>query len=332
MPTIKEVAKEAGVSIGTVSRYLNGYQLKKKNMENIRRVIKEIGYQENIIAKGLKNNQSLSIGVLINSLTDVFATSIVSSLENYLEKNNYSLLLCDYQNDEQRLEHKLEFLRSRSVDGVVTFHLEKNLPILKKLRDEKVAIVAVDAPIKDFNSDAVLVDNYQASFNAVDKLYEMGHEKIGIIAGDTNRYIGKERLRGYTDSMKQKGIFSEDLIVIGNYTKEGGYQGGIDLLKNPDITAIYATNYYMTLGAVQAILETEKKIPEDISLIGFDYFELSDIIQPKLTVVEQPIEEMGTMIGELILKAIREKETADYTRLDLPTKLLWRDSVKKINK
>ena len=141
MVTIREVAKEAGVSIGTVSRFLNGYQLKKNNMTTIQRAIDKLGYEENIIAKGLKNNRSMSIGVVVNSLTDVFATSIVSSLESFLEVNNYSLLLCDYQNDHNRLAHKMEFLRTRSVDGIVVFHLEENLPILKTLQDENIAIV-----------------------------------------------------------------------------------------------------------------------------------------------------------------------------------------------
>lgn len=330
MATIREVAKEAGVSIGTVSRYLNGYQLKKENMDNISRVINELGYKENIIAKGLKNNRSLSIGVLINSLTDVFATSIVSSLENYLEKNNYSLLLCDYQNNHKRLESKLEFLRSRSVDGIVVFHLEENLPILKKYRDEGIAIVAVDSPIKGFKTDTVLVDNYQASFLVVDKFYEQGHRKIGIIAGSSDRYIGSERLRGYTESMKAKKIYDKNLVVMGDYTKDAGYQAALKLLENPEITAIYSTNYYMTLGLVEALFEKGKKIPDDISVIGFDHFELSDIIQPKLTVVEQPIEDMGTMIGQLILHGISEKENDSYSKVELSTKLLWRNSVKKI--
>lgn len=332
MTTIREVAKKSGVSIGTVSRYLNGYQLKKANMENIRRVINELGYKENIIAKGLKTNQSLSIGVLINSLTDVFATSIVSVLENYLEKNNYSLLLCDYQNDYKRLETKLEFLRSRSVDGIVVFHVEKNLPILRKFREEGIAIVAVDSPIKGLKTDTVLVDNYQASFHAVDKLYEQGHRKIGIIAGTPDRYIGSERLKGYVESMKVKNIYSENLVVTGDYTKDGGYRAALKLLENTEITAIYSTNYYMTLGLVEAIFEKGKKIPKDISVIGFDHFEISDIIQPKLTVIEQPIEDMGTTIGQLILNDISGKKKGVYTKIELSTHILWRDSVQKIEK
>lgn len=331
MVTIREVAKKAGVSIGTVSRYLNGHQLKKANMINVKEAIDFLGFEENIIAKGLKNNKSHSIGVLVNSLTDVFATSIVSNLENYLEENNYSLLLGDYQNDYKKLEKKLEFLRSRSVDGIVVFHLEKSLPILSKLREEGVAIVAVDSPIKGFKTDTVLVDNYQASFNAVEKLYENGHRNIGVVSGTTNRYIGAERFKGYREFMESKEIFSESLVVNGDYTKEAGYRGALKLLENEKLTAIYSTNYYMTLGVVQALFEKKIKIPDNISIIGFDHFELSDIIEPKLTVIEQPIKEMGLKIGELILEGIKDKNQGQTATIEISTNLLWRKSVKKIN-
>ncbi|GGC86224.1 LacI family DNA-binding transcriptional regulator [Enterococcus wangshanyuanii] len=332
MATIREVAKEAGVSLGTVSRYLNGHQLKKTNMDNIRAAIEKLGYEENIIAKGLKNNKSLSIGVVINTLTDVFATSIVTYLESYLEENNYSLILCDYQNDLQKLEKKLEFLRSRSVDGVVIFHLEEKLAVLDKFRNEGIPIIAVDAPIADFQTDTVLVDNYHASYTVVEKLAKLGHKKIGVIAGSQDRFIGRERLNGYVDAMKNLDLYDSSLVKIGDYKKESGYVKAGELLAEGEITALYSTNYYMTLGAVQAIYEQQLVIPEDVSVIGFDHFELSDILQPKLTVIEQPVQQIGETIGTLLIKKIKDSDSAENAVVELPTTLLWRDSTKKIQK
>lgn len=332
MATIREVAKEAGVSLGTVSRYLNGHQLKEANMRNIGAAIEKLGYEENIIAKGLKNNKSLSIGVVINTLTDVFATSIVTYLESYLEANNYSLILCDYQNDLSKLEQKLEFLRSRSVDGVVIFHLEKKLPVLNKFEKEGIPIVAVDSPIKDFETDTVLVDNYKASYDVVQKLAELGHKKIGIIAGSQDRFIGRERLNGFIDAMKKLGIYAEATIEIGDYKKESGYVKAKKMLDQGEITALYTTNYYMTLGAVQAVYERQLMIPDDISIVGFDHFELSDIFQPKLTVVEQPVKQIGEMIGALLIQKIKNPTSTEKTVVELETSLLWRESVKKIKK
>ena len=333
MVTIREVAKEANVSIGTVSRYLNGFQLKKNNMENIKLAIEKLGYQENIIAKGLKNNRSMSIGVVINTLTDVFATSIVSYLENYLEENNYSLLLCDYQNDYNKLEKKLDFLKSRSVDGIIIFHLEKDLDILYSIKQANIPIIAVDAPIEGFKSDVVLVNNYEASYRATEELYNNGHREIGIIAGDNSRYIGKERLNGYRDFMISKNIFNQKNVAMADYSKDDGYKKTKKLLRNDRITAIYSTNYYMTLGTMQALYEEKFIVPDDISVIGFDHFELSDIIQPKLTVIEQPIKQMVKEIGELIINRVTQKNyDYDFQTLILETNLLKRDSVKKNKK
>lgn len=331
MATIREVAKEAGVSIGTVSRFLNGYQLKETNMKNIQAAIEKLGYEENIIAKGLKNNKSLSIGVVVNTLTDVFATTIVSHLESYLEANNYSLILCDYQNDLSKLERKLEFLRSRSVDGIVVFHLEQPLPILNRFKQEGIPIIAVDSPIQDFFTDTVLVDNYQASYRVVRRLVELGHKKIGIIAGDPQRFIGRERLNGYSDAMENFGLFDEKLIEIGDYTKESGYQKTKELIEKNQLTALYSTNYYMTLGTLQALYERKIIIPDEVSVIGFDYFEMSDILLPKLTVVEQPIKQIGEKIGQLLLARLKGQGVDNYQIVELETNLLWRDSVKKIN-
>ncbi|MFD1900201.1 substrate-binding domain-containing protein [Enterococcus termitis] len=126
--------------------------------------------------------------------------------------------------------------------------------------------------------------------------------KIGIIAGSQDRFIGRERLNGYVDAMKKLGLYEPSIIKIGDYKKESGYLNAKQLLAEEKITALYSTNYYMTLGAVQAIYERQLIIPEDVSVIGFDHFELSDILQPKLTVVEQPVQQIGETIGALLIQ------------------------------
>ena len=331
MATIRDVAQIAGVSVGTVSRYLNGYTLKKENDTKVSKAIKQLNFKQNYIAKGLKNKKSHTIGVIVNNLTDVFAASVVTPLEYYLEENGYSLILCDYANKMTNLEKKITFLDSRSVDGIVVFHLDHSIPALDALKEENIPLVAVDAPISGINCDAVLVDNYNASFNVVQKFYQLGHRKIGIIAGTKNRYISIERLRGYIDAMRENNIYEESLIEEGNYFKKDGYFCTKKLLKNnPDITALYITNYYMTIGAIQAIHEKGLIIPDDISIIGFDDYDLSDVIQPKLSVVAQPVHEIGKKIGKILLEKIKNPKNKKYKKYYLKTKLVWRDSVGKI--
>lgn len=332
MATIRDVAKEAKVSVGTVSRYLNGFTLKEDNMKNIASAIEKLKYEENIIAKGLKNNRSLSIGVVINSLTDVFATSIVTAMESYLELNNYSIIICDYQQDIHKLNQKLEFLKTRSIDGVVVFHVEKSLPIFDEYKKAGIPIISIDCPIRDFETDSILVNNEGASYEAVNKLIEYGHKNIGVIAGSQDHYIGIERLKGYKKAMINASLpLAKEHMRTANYTKESGYVEMKNLLLcHKKVTAVYTTNYYMTLGAVQAILEANLRIPEDVSLIGFDYFELSDIFQHKLSVVKQPVEDIGIEAGKLILERIKGNREDFPLIKKLDTELYWRESVQKI--
>lgn len=329
MATIRDVAREAGVSIGTVSRYLNGVTLKKNNMKNIKLAIEKLNYKENMIAKGLKNNRSLSIGVVINSLTDVFATSIVTSLESYLEEHNYSIMICDYQNDLKKLKRKLEFLKNRSIDGLILFHVEDRIPILDEFKEEGTPIILIDCPIEGFDTDVFLVDNRNASRKVTEFLLEQKHTKIAIIAGDQKNYIGRERLKGFIDAIKSKELdISKEYIKFGDYTKESGYRLSKELLELDNRpTAIYSTNYYMTLGTIQAIYEKKLNIPEDISIVGFDSFEMSNIFEPKLTTIRQPVEEIGRKAGELILRRIKEETDEDESVRIIKTEILWNNSV-----
>lgn len=332
LATIRDVAKEAGVSLGTVSRYLNGYTLKEENMAKISAAIKKLSFKQNYIAKGLKTKKSHAIGVVVNALTDVFAASIITSLEYFLEENNYELIICDYQNDLSNLNQKLNFLNLRNIDGIVLFHVEQTLPILNKLKENGIPIIAVDTPISGFSCDTVLLDNFQASADVVKALYQKGHRKIGIISGGQQGYVGSQRLQGYVTTMKKYGLFDRSLVAGGSHLKISSYDATRQLLENNhQITALYSTNYYMTVGAIQAINELNLKIPTDISFIGFDDYDLSQVLKPQLTVVAQPVHQMGREIGKIILKRVSEPVIEPYQTKLFKGKIIWRDSAKKSN-
>ena len=327
MTTIKDVAQRAGVSVGTVSRYLNGFQLRNSNEDRVKRAISELGYTPNLIAQGLKSNRIHSIGVIINTLTDVYATSIISEREDYLEQHGYSMMVCDYRDDRATLERKVAFLASRKVDGLVVFHVERSVPALKSFAESGKPIVAVDAPIADCKTDTVLVDNRAGAAAAVKRLIEAGHRNIATISGDSSRYIGRERLQGYRDAMAECGLFREELVACGDFTIKSGRTLMDNMLKkHPEVTAVFAANFYMTLGAIRAARDAGRKIPEDLSIAGFDHFEFSDILDIDITAVNQPIERMGDAIGRLLL----EHSTGDaigYSTIELPTKLVEGHSV-----
>lgn len=330
--TIRDVAKKAGVSLGTVSRYLNGYLLREENRKKIEKAIQELGFKENMIAKGLKNNRSMTIGVAIGSLTDIFSTSIVTAIENTAAKHNYSIMLCDYQGSLEKLGQKLMFLKDRSIDGLILFNVSQRVPVLDEYVKEGIPIVAMDCPIAGLTTDQVIVDNAFASFQAVENLIEHGHRKISIIAGHEGIYSSDERLRGYLEALKTYGISpQEEWVRYGRFSNSGGYRAAKEILQGEEYpTALYVTNYYMMLGAMMAVYELNIKVPEQLSIIGFDHFELSDVIKPALTVIEQPIEKMGEAAAMLVLKRIKEDYTDFPITCKLSTHMLTRESVRRI--
>lgn len=331
--TIREVAKRANVSLGTVSRYLNGYKLREHNRLRIEEAIRELGFQENIIAKGLKNNRSMTIGVVLASLTDLFATSVITAAESILAKENYSIIVCDFQSSQLQLEQKLRFLKSRSVDGLILFPGKYSCPeILQEYADDGIPVVIVNDDMPSFQTDKVTVDNSNASFRAVEWLIHQNHRDIAIINGDLGTYTGRERYKGYLEAMQTYDIKPRDeYITYGHFSNRGGYEAAINLLsleKPP--TAIYITNYYMTFGAIIAINERKIKIPGDISIIGFDHFELSDVINPPLTVVEQPTQRIGEMAAQTVIRRIKGEYDDFPVSISVKTRMIIRDSVKKI--
>jgi len=331
--TIRDVAKKANVSLGTVSRYLNGYKLKEANRIRVEQAIRELGYRENLIAKGLKTNRTMTIGVVLASLTDFFATSIITAAENYLAGENYSIVVCDFNSKQENLDQKLRFLKDRFVDGLILFPGScASSEVLQEYMDAGIPIVIVNDDMPDINTDKVTIDNSNASFRAVEYLIHQNHRDIAIINGDQNTYTGRERYKGYLEALQTYNIEPrEEYITYGWFSNRGGYEAAKKLISLPKPpTAIYTTNYYMTFGAIIALNEAKIKVPDDISFIGFDHFELSDVINPPLTVVEQPTDRLGQLAAKTVLRRVKGDYSDFPVHLRVNTKMILKDSVRKL--
>jgi Transcriptional regulators len=326
--TIHDVAKRAGVSVGSVSRYINGYTLKDRNRLSIEQAIKELGFKENIIARGLKNSRTMTIGVVIGSLTDIFSTSIVTSLERVLEKENYSLIICDYEGERLKFKQKIDFLKDRLVDGMVIFPGNGRGDILKEVLESRVPAVIINDDVCEAEVDKVLVDNSNASFRAIEKLIHLGHKHIAVINGPEGNYVSQERYRGYLEAMKLYNLTVEPRYVkCGGFNSNGSYNAVMELFNEPEHpTALYITNYYMTLGALMAINQKGIKVPGQLSVIGFDRFELMDVVKPTLTVIEQPTAEIGEAAAQVLLKRLKGDYSDFPQRLQLNTRMVIGES------
>ncbi|WPX08311.1 LacI family DNA-binding transcriptional regulator [Anaerocellum danielii] len=330
--TIKDIAKYTGLSIATISKYLNGGNVLEKNRILIEEAIKALDFEVNEIARGLRTNKTMTIGVLI-PVFEVFFNTIVSSLENVLLETGYSVIVCDYRDNEKLEKERLDFLYKKRVDALVIVPTYLKGNDIRKIIKRDIPIVAVDRPIEDFECDTILVNNFEVSYKAVERLIILGHRKIGIICGPQNIYTAQERLNGYLKAHNDYGItVYKDYIKFGEYhNMESGYKSMIELLNNPEPpSAVFVTNYEMTLGAIIAINEKDIKVPDELSIIGFDNLEMAKIVKPSLSLVVQPMEEIGETVANLLLRRLKGEKNDFPLRKKLDAQVLIRSSIKNI--
>lgn len=202
MSSIRKVAELAGVSLGSVSRYLNGHQLKEQNMKKIAAAIKELDYKENIIAKGLKNNRSFSVGLLMNSVSSQFGAEIVSAIEGVMEQNGYSVLLSGFKGDVSLVDQKIDYLVQHAVDGLIVFMSEQDWDGMERLAELPIPVLTINSPIQLPGVDRVQVADRKSVHEVVEHLIQEGHTKIGLLAAPQNDYVARERLSGAKEQLR----------------------------------------------------------------------------------------------------------------------------------
>ena len=243
MATIKDVALKAGASVGTVSRYLNGYKIKEENKFNIDAAIKELDFTINQIARGLKTNKTNTIGVLIPGLSNVFSLQVISGMEKRFHDYGYNILVCNSSGDLQREKEKLRLLKDSCVDGIILMPVSDTS---EHLIDFGILIVQIDRLAKGINLDGVIADNVHGVYNAMESIIKGGHKRIGFIAGNNSIYTSRERVEGYLMALKDYAVdIDEALIIYSDFEKIGGEQAINKLmaLEEPP-TVIFASNYY----------------------------------------------------------------------------------------
>ena len=313
--TIRDVAKKSGLSLGTVSKYINGHPVKETNRLLIEQAIQELQYKPNNIAKGLRNSQTFSVAVLLPMLTSNFCTSMISSIESYLLPKGYTVIVCECHNDAAMELQKARFLLDRMVDGIILIPYDSTGKQIELIQNNHTPLIVVDQIIKDHPSDTIILDNQRASYEPVKKLISLGHTKIAIITGGIDHYTSQQRLNGYEKALRECHLpIYKHYIQCGNYSTEGGYEAMMKLAKLPDPpTAVFISNYDMEIGAYIAINNLNLKIPEDISLIGFDNLPLVNIVNPPLSFSEQPTDEMGLTAAKLLYRRMLGDQS-DYPK------------------
>ena len=301
--TMKDIARRTGLGLATISSYFNGGNVREKNRIKIEEAIEELHYEVNEVARGLKTNATRTIGVVIPELNNTFCAEIITGMEDVLRSHGYATIVCDCRTDKKLEREAVEFLIRRRVDGIINMPVDEEGNHLKRFQKMGKPIVLIDRKIQGIDCDSVLVDNKKAAEDAVRYFIGRGHRNIGIIGGPEEVFTAQERMAGYYKALESAGIpVSESLIWHGDYTIQGGVRGLEELVQNnPEMTAVFVTNYEMTMGAMIGVNELGIRIPEQLSMIGFDNLQFARACNPKLTIVAQPTDGIAREVAKVML-------------------------------
>lgn len=307
MATIKDVARMAGVSASTVSKYINGGHLRQENVDSIRSAIDALDYRVNPFARSLKSQRSRSIGILLPDISASFYSSVVMALDRCFREQGYHTLISCYGSNHGLERDNLSFLITNGIDGLIYIPEDLSSDEFYELTGNfSIPTVQVDRIIQGVASDAVLVNNTDAVYQAVSLLVKRGHRRIAAITGPKSVLTAKERLVGYLRALSDHGILYDDALVISDENDFAtGYRGFETLIQQPDKpTAVFTTNYDITIGLVTAAREQGVHVPEELDIFGFDCVEICTMMKTPLPVVHQPEQEIGQMAAAYLIERL----------------------------
>lgn len=328
-PTIKDVAKKAGVSIATVSRILNGlpgYTMATR--QTVLDVIQEIGYRPNAIARGLVNKHTNTIGVLLPSISSRLASALLNGIENAAHKLDYSTIICNTERDGKRTLEYLNVLSEKQVDGIIVTSEWLRDAYEEALVAMKIPVILVLTVSSHLPIPHIKLDDKLAAYQATEYLIDHGHTKIGMISGARDdKLAGLPRIEGYKQALSDNSLMiSEDRIAYGDFAYKSGIGCMEELFQRfPDITAVFAASDEMAVGASSCAYRKGIKIPDELSVIGYDDTQDAEMAIPPLTTVSQPVYEMGQRAVGMLFG---DSETTES--VIMPHRIVERDSVRRI--
>ncbi len=328
MVTIKDVAREAGVSIATVSRVFNNVgPVDEKTRSRVRQVARRLKYVPNALGRSLSTQKTDAIGLLLPDLFGEFFSEVLRGSDQTAQQSHYHLVVSSSHNNKQGIQAALTMMRGR-VDGLVIMSPHIDAETLNENLPHSLPVVLLNCYVQSDKFDALNIDNYGGAFAMTQHLLSHGHRRIAIIKGTEQNFDAAERLRGYRDAMRQfGGELDERLELSGVFSESSGYDAAIQLLNlSPRPTALFASNDSMAIGALSALREKGIQVPEDIALAGFDDVPIASFLTPTLSSVQVGIHQLGVRAIETLLHAVRHKNTHVKQQVVLPTKLSLRES------
>ena len=315
-PTIYDVARLAGVSPSTVSRMLNGKgQFAPATRTAVEQAVEQLRYRPNTIARSLRTKSTQTIAFLLPYVPDPFFVSLIGGIQQHALNHDYAILLCVTEGDPEREERYLHLLQAKQVDGALI-----DGPVLPATRvarfvEDGFPIVCVDRDVDLPSVPLVQVDNRLGARRATEHLLSLGHRRIAHVSGSELQRLrhSRERLAGYREALAAAGVREDPrLVATGDYTEEGGRGATRALLDaGAEFSAVFAANDLSAIGAMRALAERGRRVPTDVSVVGFDDVHISAFINPPLTTVHQPAAEIAQRATELLIALIHGREVAE---------------------
>ncbi|OOE78646.1 transcriptional repressor PurR [Salinivibrio sp. PR6] len=334
MATMKDIAKRAGVSTSTVSHVINNTRYVSEAIaEKVNQAAKELNYYApSALARSLKVNRTKTFGMLVTTSTNPFFGEVVKGVERSCYHNGYSLILCNTEGDAERMRASIDTLLQKRVDGLILMCSTLEGERIEGFdRYPDIPVVVMDWGPIDFACDKIQDNSYQGGYLATQHLIDCGHRQIGCISGPLLKQQAQRRFQGFKDALRDAGLTENaDWMVEADFECEGGYQGMQAIAASGALpSAIFAGNDMMAMGAINAANALGIRVPEDLSIMGYDDIHLAKFVSPSLTTIHQPKYRLGQAAVETLLHKLDDPQSDSQT-VQLEPTLVVRESVKRV--
>lgn len=337
--TIRDVAKDAGVSIATVSHVVNGTKnVREPVAQRVRESIERLNYYPNQVSGGLRTKKTSTVGLLLPSLANETFARLADNIQRILFEQGFNLIVCSSHNDGETEERALSMMMMKRVDAVLAIPTSLQCPKLEEIAKLNIPIILLDRKIQDLAADTVVADNYKGEYMAVSYLIRKGHRNIGYVDRMVQQSHSLAQLRGYIDALQDNGIAYDESLVVranGHYYRAGMDAAQTLMQRGKKITAIACYYDLMAFGVIRGLLDLGYRVPDEVSVVGYDNMLFTEASCPRMTTVETPSRQIAEEACSLLVRRLgesaekkKEKRTEEeQVHIVLAPKLVVRESV-----
>ena len=329
MPTIRDVAKLAGVAPITASRVISntGYASDEVR-QRVTQAAEQLGYVPNFLARSLRSKRTHTLALVLTDITNPFWTTVARGVEDAASEKGYNVIFCNTDESATKQYNYLEAMIQKQVDGILLVPARSRENPISFLHQQNVQVVLLDRRLPNMDADVVRCDSVGGAYQLVQLLLKLGHRRIAILSGPSGLSSADDRVSGYQRALDEAGLITEEqLIIYGEFSLESGYEMACKLLALPARpTALFAGNNFIAIGALKALHDAGLVVPEMMSVVSFDDLPAAIIVDPFLTVAVQPAYEMGQRATRRLMECLDGENTGGVQDIVLPVSIIERKS------